>query len=375
VVLLVATVVALVWASSPWGNGYRALWSADVGGNVGPIALPHDLAHWVNDGLMAIFFFVVGLELKREVVHGQLGSVRAAALPLVCASGGMALPPLIFLVINAGGHGSGGWGIPMATDIAFAVGVLALLGPRVPAELKVLLLAIAALDDVGAIVVIALFYGDGVRLGWLAAALGALGLVIALMQVGVRARSLYGALAVAVWVCTYGSGIHATIAGVALGLVVPASHRAPDQGATSVADRLMTQVNPWSSLVVVPLFALANAGIPLSLADLADAGRSPITAGIVAGLVVGKLVGVSAAAWVAVRLGLARLPRGVTWRHIVGMAAIAGIGFTVSLFIAGLAYFPGAVHDDARMGILAASVLAATLGLTLLLSASTQRRR
>jgi Na+:H+ antiporter, NhaA family len=325
ILLVAATVVALLWANSPWQDSYEALWEW------------HHLGHWVNDGLMALFFFVVGLEIKRELVAGHLADRRAATLPAIAAVGGMAVPALLYTAFNAGGAGSAGWGIPMATDIAFALGVLALLGDRIPQSLQVLLLALAIVDDLGAIAVIAVFYSDGVDGRWLAAAGAGLAVVWLLR------RSLLAAVAVgvAVWLCTYESGVHATIAGVAVAAVLP------------VSPRLEDGLHPWTSYVVVPVFALANAGVVLSSDLLGDAATSPITIGVLIGLVVGKVVGVGAAIALAVR---------VVPRHVLGGGAVAGIGFTVSIFIAGLAFDDPAQTDEAKVGILVASVLAALLG-------------
>ena len=359
IVLLAATAVALVWANSPWAHGYEDLWTTAAAGD--------DLRHWVNDGLMALFFFVVGLEIKGEVVRGQLGSARDAALPVVVALGGMAVPAAIYAVVNAGGDGASGWGIPMATDIAFAVGVLALLGTRVPPALKVLLLALAIVDDVGAIAVIAVAYSDDLSLGWAAAAVAGLVGFALLRRLRVGYLPIAALVGVGVWVATLSSGVHATIAGVALGLVTPARPRGTES--VSVGERLEAALHPWTSFAVVPIFALANAGIPLSVDAIGDAAGSAITVGVVAGLVIGKFVGVLGAAWLAVRFGIARLPEGVAWPHLAGMAALAGIGFTVSIFVSGLAFDDVARVDQARVGVLAASVIAAVAGSVLLLRA------
>ncbi len=395
VLLLVAAVIALVWANSPWSASYEQLWSTDVVLTVGRHTIEADLRHWINDGLMAVFFFVLGLEIKQELVDGQLSSARAAAVPALGALGGMLLPAAIYLALNAGGPGADGWGIPTATDVAFSLGVLALLGSRVPAELKVLLLALAIADDVGAIVVIAAFYSDHLSPAWLAVAAAGLLLVVAMRQRRVWYPPLYVVLGLAVWFATRESGIHATIAGVALGLLTPARSFMPRADAdriagqlsaddnvdaaevreisfriresVPVAERLETLLHPWTSYVIVPIFALANAGVVVSGDSLSDAATSRITLGVVAGLVVGKLVGVGAAIALAVRTGLGRLPPEVTGRHVAGMAALAGIGFTVSLFVTGLA-FPGPdLADEAKLGVIAASIVAASLGAAILL--------
>jgi NhaA family Na+:H+ antiporter len=390
-VLLTAAAVALVWANAPWSPAYEALWGTELAVEVGSWTLALDLRHWVNDGLMALFFFVVGLEIKRELVAGELRRLRNAALPVVAAVGGMVLPALVFLSLSPDEEGRRGWGIPMATDIAFAVGVLALFGSRVPAGLKLLVLSVAIVDDIGAIVVIAVVYSAGLAWGPLAAAAGLLAVIAVLHRVGVVWWPVHGLLGLGVWLATYASGVHATIAGVALGLLVPTRPlvrhlsvslgegdmelsapvvrwvRLHVQETISAAERLAHSLHPWTSLAVVPLFALANAGVPLSRAPLAEAVGSPVTLGVVAGLVVGKLVGISGAAWLALRLRIGALPEGVTSRQLVAVAAVAGIGFTVALFIAGLAYpTTPALQDQARVGILAGSLLAAALGAVLL---------
>ena len=390
-VLLAATVVALGWANSPFAVGYEGLWARELTIGAAPLAVTEDLKHWVNDGLMAVFFLVVGLEIKRELVAGELRRLRTAALPVVAALGGMVLPALVFLGLVSDEEGRGGWGTPMATDIAFAVGVLALFGSRVPAGLKLLVLSVAIVDDIGAIVVIAVVYSTGLAWGPLAAAVGLLAAIAVLHRIGVVWWPLHVLLGLGVWLATYASGVHATIAGVALGLLVPTRPlvrhlsvslgdsevelsapvvrwvRLHVQETVSAAERLAHSLHPWTSFAVVPLFALANAGVPLSQASLAAAVGSPVTLGVAVGLVTGKLVGISGGAWLALRLRIGALPEGVTSRQVVAVAAVAGIGFTVSLFIAGLAYpTTPALQDQARVGILAGSVLAAALGALLL---------
>ncbi len=400
IVLLVAAVVALLWANSPWSASYESLWHTDLSVGLGRFVLSEDLRHWVNDGLMALFFFVVGLEIKRELVHGDLRHPRVAAMPAIAALGGMVVPALLFLLVTVGGGGARGWGVPMATDIAFAVGVVALLGSRVPASLKLFLLTFAIVDDIGAIVVIAVFYASDVQPAFIAAAVGLVAVMIGLRKAGVVWLVPYVILGVLVWLATQASGVHATIAGVALGLLAPAQPLTPAaltrewasdlsddpgpaeldamsrlaQTSVSPAERLEHRLHPWTSFVVVPVFALANAGVVIK-ADAFDASATVgVTAGVLLGLVVGKLVGITAATWLAVRTGLGRLPEGSTWPMVVGIAAIGGIGFTVSLFIAELAYEPGAIQDAAKLGVLGASTLAAILGATLLLRASRPSR-
>jgi Na+:H+ antiporter, NhaA family len=364
VALLAAAVVALVWANSPWQQSYVDLWTHELAIGIGSHSLELDVRGWINDGLMTIFFFVVGLEIKRELVVGELRQPRRAALPVIAAAGGMVVPALIYTALNAGGAGADGWGIPVATDIAMAVGVVSLLGAAVEPSLKLFLLALAIVDDIGAIAIIAVFYSHGLDAGAALAALAILAVVVACRVMGVQAIAVYVVLGVALWLAVQQSGIHATITGVVLGLLTPTTPLRNRDGdvAGSVVESLERLLHPWSSFVVVPLFALANAGVPVSSEALREAWSSPITHGVVAGLVLGKLVGVSVATWAAVRLGVGELPAGTTWRAVVGIGAVAGIGFTVSIFVTDLAFDDPSLRDEAIIGILAASVLAALLG-------------
>ena len=392
VILLGAAIAALVWANL--GDTYESFWTTEIRLEVGGFELAEDLRHWVNDALMVVFFFVVGLEIKRELVAGELNDARKAMLPVIAAFGGMAGPALLYVAFNSGGPGEPGWGIPMATDIAFAVGVLALLSKRVPAGLKVFLLSLAIVDDIGAILVIALFYTSGIQLWWLGVAVGVCGLIFFLKQREVYWVPVYVALGTIVWLATFESGIHATIAGVVLGLLAPArptdpggfpdvverAARLPDepdaqslreislQGneVVSVAERLEHLLHPWSSFVVIPTFALANAGVALSMDTIGDAITSSIALGVIVGLVAGKIAGISLASWIAIRTGVARLPDDVGWRHLVGGAAVAGIGFTVSLFVTGLAFADASLESDAKVGILAGSIVAGVVGAAIL---------
>ena len=395
-VLLAAAVVALAWANSPWSASYRALWDTELSVRLGRFVLADDLQHWVNDGLMAVFFFVVGLEIKRELVHGELRERRVAAMPVIAAAGGMVLPALLFLLVTAGQEGSEGWGIPVATDIAFAVGVVALLGSRVPASLKLFLLTLAIVDDIGAIVVIAVFYATDVQPAFLVAALALLAVMIGLRRAGVVWLAPQVVLGLGVWLATQASGVHATVAGVVLGLLVPSRPLTPAAVArewagdlsdepgpaemdamtrlakTSVSpgERLEHVLHPWTSFLVIPLFALANAGVPISVDSFEAPGALGVVGGVVIGLVLGKAVGITAAAWLAVRTGLGRLPEGATWPMVAGIATIGGIGFTVSLFITELAFESEPLQDAAKIGVLLASTLAAVTGAVILLRAS-----
>jgi len=362
-VLFVAAVAALVWANVSISS-YRDVWlhHLDVGFDL-------SLQEWVNDGLMTVFFFVVGLEIKREVVRGELRDPRTVSLPVLAALGGMALPALVFTAVNAGGAGAKGWAIPAATDIAFAVGVLALLGPRVPRNLKLFILTLAIVDDIGAIVVIALFYSGGVELLWLLGAAGLVAVILVLQRIRIATPFAYVIPAVALWVCLYESGVHPTIAGVILGLLTPAR----PFGGRQVIESLEHRVHPWSSFLIVPLFALANAGIVIDRGTVSRAFDSPVTIGIALGLVLGKTLGITLATALGVRLRLGRLPDGVRWRHLVGGAAVAGIGFTVALFVADLS-FRGARLDNAIIGILVGSLLSGTVGAAVIAGSARRSR-
>ncbi|MBA2725873.1 MAG: Na+/H+ antiporter NhaA, partial [Actinobacteria bacterium] len=396
ILLLAATIAALLLANSPWSDGYESFWRTELSLDLGTLSLEEDLRHFVNDALMAIFFFVVGLEIKREMVVGELSDRRKAALPVLAAFGGMVVPAGIYILLNRGGPDSDGWGIPMATDIAFALGLLALLSKRVPSGLKVFLLSLAIVDDIGAIVVIALFYSSAIHFGWLAASFALLALVVLLRRLKVWWVPVYVVVGVGVWVTMFESGVHATIAGVALGLLTPARpadprgiedvfaqvtnlatepdaslvHTTTQQAGevVSVAERLEHLLHPWTSYVVIPLFALANAGVVLSSDGLKDAFMSEVTLGIVLGLVVGKVVGIMGISLLAVRLGLASPPEGVSTRHLLAVSAVAGIGFTVSLFISALAFDDPSVIETAKIGVFAGSILAGALGTVLFLT-------
>ena len=397
ILLMVATVVALVWANSPWSGSYHDLWHTEFHLGVGDFRLEHHghaltLAEVVNDALMAVFFFVVGLEIKRELVEGHLRNRRAALLPAAGALGGMVVPAAIYLVFNQSGDASAGWGIPMATDIAFAIGILSLLGNRISTPLKVFLLSLAIVDDIGAIIVIAIFYTSDLATEWLALAIAITVAVVVLTRLKIWYMPLYILLGSILWYTMFRSGVHATIAGVIMGLLTPAGALlAPGEAApidlvsldaeglrsakfrmnesVSVAARLERNLHPITGFVIIPLFALANAGIEVSGDSLRDALGSGVTIGVVCGLVVGKVVGVSLFTIAAVRLGISALPSGATVRHIVGVSAIAGIGFTVSLFVTGLAFDDLVLQDEAKVGILAGSAIAAAVGVVILLGA------
>jgi NhaA family Na+:H+ antiporter len=370
VALLAATTAALLWANLG-GDGYTAFWERHLELGVAGAALDLDLRHWVNDGLMAIFFFVVGLEIKRELVGGELRDRRAAALPVMGAIGGIALPGLIFIAITAGTPDASGWAIPAATDIAFAIGVLALLGDRISSGVKLFLLTVAIVDDIAAILIIAVFYSDSLSAGWLLAGLAGLTGVVALRWLKVTRIAVYVLAGSFVWVAVHESGVHATIAGVALGLLTPSGRF---QG-RRVLESLEHRLHPVSAFAIVPLFALANAGVELGGDGLADAAQSRLAWAIAAGLLVGKLLGIGGATFLGLRLGWGQLPPDVRPRQVWGLAALGGIGFTVSLFIAQLAYDDPGTVSSAKIGIFAGSIVSAMLGAGLLLRLSRNRIR
>ena len=350
--LVAATVAALLWANIG-GDSYREFWSTQLS-LPGP-AHALNLGAWVNEGLMAIFFFVVGLEIKREVVDGELQALRTAAVPIVAAIGGMVIPALIYTAINGGTRVGQGWGVPMATDIAFAIGVLRLAGPRVPRGVGLTLVTLAIVDDLGAIAVIAIFYSAGISLGWLAVALAS-ALLMVLMRRVAEHPLWYLIPAAIIWIAFERSGVHPTVAGVLIGFLTPLHTKS----GTPILSVLEDRLHPWSSVVVVPLFALANAGIVVSVARLHTVVTSRLALGVVLGLAVGKFVGIVGGTWIATRFG-AQLPAGVTRRAVVAIGLLGGIGFTVSLFVAGLA-FDGSDLGTAKLAILATSVAMALLG-------------
>lgn len=359
--LLAAAVAALVWANSPWHASYQALWHTPFGLRLGPWAFQRDLHFWINDGLMVIFFFVVGLEIRREIHNGELSELRRAALPVFAAVGGMIAPALIYLALNGGTAAAAGWGVPTATDIAFAVGVLALLGKRVRPALRVLLLALAVIDDLGAIIVIALFYSSGISVVGLVVAAAGLALILLLQKLGIRFVWAYLPAGLVVWAGSYLSGVHPTLAGVIIGLLTPV--RAWEgQEQRSPVERLQYGLHGWVAYVIMPVFALANAGVPLGAARLDGLGTR-VLLGVTLGLVIGKPVGIVALSWLAVRMRAAALPRGVRWLDVLAVGMVAGIGFTMALFIASLAFPPGPLIEVAKLGILCASAVAGVAGL------------
>ncbi len=362
ILLCIAGVLALAWANSAAGGLYLNLLETPLAVQLGPVGIAKPLLLWINDGLMAIFFLLVGLEIKREIIDGELSSPSKAALPAIAAIGGMAAPAAVYVALNWGDSATlRGWAIPAATDIAFAVGVLSLLGRRVPSCLKVFLLALAILDDLGAIVIIAFFYTENLSVGSLMLAAGGLIGLVALNRAGVRRIAPYVLLGVVVWVCVLKSGVHATLAGVALAFAIPL--RTGEE--PSPLHRLERMLHPWVTYGILPLFAFANAGV--SLIEVAPADLfQPVPLGIALGLFLGKQVGVMGATLAAVRLGWASLPAGATWSQFYGVALLTGIGFTMSLFIGTLAFPDPAYGAPVRIGVLGGSLLSAAAGYLLL---------
>jgi NhaA family Na+:H+ antiporter len=385
-VLLAATAAALLLANSGLTGRFDSLWQTPAGVTLGDHALIEPLRLWINDGLMTLFFFVVGLEIKRELISGELADPRTALLPIMAALGGMVVPAATYALGLWGRPGWNGWGVPMATDIAFVVGFLTLLGPRVPGALKILLLTLAIADDIGAVLVIAVIYSGRIALGPLALAGAGLGLILILRWLGVRRVMVYTVVGAGVWLAVLESGVHPTVAGVLLGLLTPARppvgrgilvdvvgelyarlrgiHRGtpqPAPEAISPVERLEHALHPWVAFVIMPVFAMANAGVKIE----AQALTTPVALAVAAGLVLGKPAGIMLSSYASVRLGWARLPDGVDWRMMLGAGCLGGIGFTMSLFVAGLA-LDGALLEEAKIGILAGSAVSAALGCVLL---------
>lgn len=410
ILLLIATAVALIWANSPWSGSYDNLWNTHFELAVGSYHMGGSghhltLGYLVNDALMVIFFFVVGLEIKRELVSGHLKDPKAAALPAIAAIGGMVFPALIFFAFNPSGDPSSGWGIPMATDIAFAVGVVSLLGDRVGRPLKVFLLSLAIVDDIGAILVIAIFYTSSLSVSWSIAALVILAAILILKFLKIWYIPIYILLGFAFWLATFESGIHATIAGVLLGLIAPAKpQQSKEEGmralewlrdkgeniypvdvrltamelnesSSSIAERIGSALHPISSFIIIPIFALANAGVDLGGGVLGDAAGSAITWGIALGLVVGKTLGIFITTWIGMKMPFTTRPKELNNLSLLGLSAAAGIGFTVALFITNLAYKENLIFaDESKIGVLFASLAAGVIGL-LFLHFGTKNRR
>jgi len=362
ILLMIVALAALIWANSPGERGYFQIWQQFLTIGYGNFVLDKPIILWINDGLMAVFFFLVGLEIKREILVGELAEMRKAALPIFAALGGMAVPAAIYVFVNLGQPGVRGWGVPMATDIAFALGVLNLLGSRVPLALKVFLAAVAIVDDLGSVIVIAVFYSESIQWGALAGGLAIIGGLLVLNRVGVRSAWAYLLPGLGVWVLFLKSGIHPTIAGVLVAMTIPA--RAPE-GQTSTLQRVEHALQPVVSYLIVPLFALANAGVSFST-GVREALGDKVGLGIAAGLLVGKPVGILGASYLAIKAGFASLPDRVGWRQMAGVGMVAGIGFTMSLFVSDLAY-PDAGHlTIAKVSILCSSLVAGVVGFVIL---------
>lgn len=399
VVLLICTIIALFAANSRYAEAYMGFWHTDVDFTFGDFKFQHSLQHLINDGLMVIFFFVIGLEVKREIVLGELRDVRRATLPIAAALGGMIAPALVYLTCAGGGPGQRGWGIPMATDIAFVVGCMAILGPRVPHGLRVMMLTLAVADDMGAIFVIVIGYSEGLQVNWLVWGIVGIVAVSALTRLGVRSIPVYIVMGLFIWYAFLESGVHATIAGVILGLMTPArahltetafaqalrraeqvfeggefstlTHRGEKvrqfqhmaRETISPLEYLETTLHPWSSFVVMPIFALANAGVPFEASELGE----PIALAAMLGLLLGKPLGILLTSLLVVKMGMAKLPDGVNWPIMVGAGCLAGIGFTMALFIAELA-LKGSdeLLVTAKIGVLTGSALSAAFGMGLL---------
>jgi NhaA family Na+:H+ antiporter len=413
ILLIAATVIALVWANSPWAQSYDDFWHIPITVGIGSFQLSHTLAHWVNDGLMVIFFFVVGLEIKREMLVGELASPRKAAIPIAAAVGGMVAPALIYVAINAGGPAIGGWAIPCATDIAFALGVMAMLGKRVPVQLKVFLMALAIVDDIGAVLIIAFFYTSDLQWVALAAGAGVVVLLVAANALHVRQPAVYAFLGVLLWIAVLESGVHATLAGVVLAFTIPSKFRiqghdfvmfarkAIDEFEAAGGDendhmtnaerqrwvdgleqacehvqtpllRLEHFLHPISSFFIVPVFALANAGVSIGV-GVSEALMTRVSLGIILGLVLGKQVGIMLFTWLAVKLNLGSLGEGVGWKQVYAASWLAGIGFTMSIFIAALGFGSGEQLYAAKIGVLAGSLVSGVVGYTLLRAVTSSR--
>lgn len=373
--LLVAAAVAVIFTNSPLSASYEHFWQQQITIGIGNWSISETLRDFINEGLMAIFFLVVGLEIKREMVRGKLRTLRAASLPIMAAVGGMVVPALIYIGLNSGHAGFSGWGIPMATDIAFAVGILALIGDRVPASLKLFLLTLAVVDDIGAVIVIAIFYTAHLSTVPLLLAATILVCILALQKLRRLNLPLFAVLGILLWVAVHASGVHASIAGAMLGLAAPIVARTKTSVNKAIAERLERALIPISTFLVIPLFALANAGVVLSLEAFKENDALLVGVGVICGLVIGKVVGILGASWLMVRFNFASLPAGVRWPHIAGVGILGGIGFTLSLFIAELGLDSPTLLAAAKISIFIASILSAIFGLALLYASAIKTKQ
>ncbi|MGV8879738.1 MAG: Na+/H+ antiporter NhaA [Sphingobacteriaceae bacterium] len=412
IVLLISVIIAIIWANSPWNELYHHIWEINFSIGFETSILRHPIHIWINDGLMAIFFFVIGLELKREFIDGELSTLRKASLPMSAALGGMIVPALIYYAINRGTGADHGWGIPMATDIAFALALLSMAGKHIPSSVKVFLSALAVADDLGAVLVIAFFYTSQVNFAALSVAGIFLLVLIIGNRLGIRSSMFYLIIGFCVWIGFLISGVHATIAGVLVAFTIPATTRinelvysdnlkklvydfekeipsnstltTPQQhktiqhvktlslAAETPLQKIEHALHPWVAFVIMPLFALANSGIVIG-ADFLTSVINPVSIGVTLGLVVGKFIGILFFTWLMVKTGMSMLPEGANWRHITGISLLAGIGFTMSLFISGLAFENPEFIDQAKYGILIASIIAGILGSIVLRKRGIQR--
>ncbi len=359
-----ATLLALIAVNTPLKSLYEGLWHTNLNIGFGDWTLSKDLRHWVDEGLMALFFLVVGLELKRELVKGELRKLKTATLPFAAAIGGMAVPALIYVWLNTGSDSVNGWAIPMATDIAFAIGILALLGDRIPSSIRLFLLTLAIVDDIGAIIVIALFYSSGINVIMLALTALLAVFLLLLQRVKLLTLPIFMLAAIALWLTINASGVHASIAGAMIGLLAPVT--ASRSQKESISERLERHTIPISTLLIVPLFAFANTGIALSLSSFQNDAAPQIAGGIILGLVIGKALGIFGASWLVIKFKFAELPYGSSWNHIIGVGLLSGIGFTVAIFVTELAFVSEKYVTISKISIFTASIISGLIGLLVL---------
>jgi|DEB0MinimDraft_10_1074344.scaffolds.fasta_scaffold07182_3 NhaA family Na+:H+ antiporter len=367
VVLMIAAIFAMIIANTPLSANYDLILGTYIKVGIGNFEIAKPAILWINDGLMAIFFFLVGLEIKREVLAGELSSFDKAILPIMAAIGGMAVPGIIFAIINWGTpENLNGWAIPTATDIAFALGILALIGSRAPISLKIFLLAIAIIDDLGAIVIIAIFYTSELSLSALSFSVIGFAAAVALNRMGVQRTAPYLLVGIVMWVFVLKSGVHATLAGVLIAFTIPLKTKNEDE---ALLYKMEHGLHPWVAFLILPVFAFANAGVNFTGIGIDDL-LQPLTLGIAVGLFLGKQIGVFLATWIGVKSGIARLPENVSWKHVYGVACLTGVGFTMSLFIGSLAFTTADVMNAVRLGVVLGSVLSGIIGYLLLKSAA-----